>query len=329
MRRILVTMAALGLLAAACGGNGGNGSSPSAGSPIVTLTPVTLTPGPTSPGAATGSPVAETPETCTESAQLLHPGRLTVATDNPAFQPWFGGNKGAGRGPWKADPNSGTGNPYTSDGYESAVAYAVATQMGFTAEQVDWVPVPFNNSYKPGPKDFDFYIGQVSYSPERANAVDFSDNYYNVQQALVADKDSDIAHATTFADLQDAQLGAQLGTTSYQYIVDNIKPSKQPSVYDNSNDVIAALNAHQIDGYLVDAPTAYVNVLIGEAKNGVVVGQFPTIGEQEFFGLVLAKGSSLTRCVNLAIAILQGTGMIDSLQHRWLKDITFPEIKPS
>jgi polar amino acid transport system substrate-binding protein len=306
MRRVLVTVVALGLLASACGGS-------------------KSTTQPQSPG---GSGLAS----CDKSSlDLLTPGKLTIGTDNPVFQPWFGGSKGAfSEGtPWRANPAHGTGNPYTGQGFEGSVAYALARVLDFTTfQEVQWVAVPFGNSFKPGPKDFDFYIGQISFNKERAQAVDFSDGYYDVQQALVANKGTPITNAKTFADLKDKQLGAQLATTSYKYIVDNIKPDKQPSVYDNSTDVIAALNAGQIDGYLVDAPTAYVNVLIGEAKHGVVVGQFPTIGQQEHFGLVLQKGSSLTACVNHAVAALHSNGTLDSLQKKWLKSVTFPEIKP-
>ena len=301
MRKPLVLAGVAGLLLVACGGNAVQ---------------------PSSSGSAGAN-------ACTKSSMnLLTPGKLTIGTDNPAFQPWFAGAKGAGKPPWKANPSNGTGNPYTGQGYEGAVAYAVATQMGFDRNEVQWVPVPFNNSFKPGPKDFDFYLSEVSITKERAQAVDFSDGYYNVQQALVANKGTPIAQATTFADLRDKKLGAQIGTTSYRYIVNNIKPDQQPSVYDNSTDVIAALNAGQIDGYLVDAPTAYVNVLIGEAKHGVVVGQFPTIGEQEQFGLVLQKGDSLVQCVDKAIQALNANGTLTALQKKWLKPITYPVIKP-
>jgi polar amino acid transport system substrate-binding protein len=301
MRKSLVIVGVLALLVAACGGNAAQ---------------------PTSSGSAKGN-------ACTKGTMnLLTPGTLTIGTDNPAFQPWFAGAKGAGKPPWKSNPSSGTGNPYTGQGYEGAVAYAVATQMGFGRNEVQWVPVPFNNSFKPGPKDFDFYLAEVSITKERAQAVDFSEGYYDVQQALVANKGTPITQATTFADLKDEKLGAQIGTTSYRYIVNNIEPDQQPSVYDNSTDVIAALNAGQIDGYLVDAPTAYVNVLIGEAKQGVVVGQFPTIGEQEQFGLVLQKGNPLVPCVNEAIEALDSDGTLTALQKKWLKPITFPVIQP-
>ncbi len=281
----------------------------------------------TSSGA--GSPSASPSASCAvASLHLLTPGTLTIGTDNPVFNPWFAGDTSPPGSQWKADPNNGTGDPNTNQGYEDQVAYDIAQQLGFANSQVKWVAVPFNNSYKPGPKPFDFYIGQVSYSAARAQAVDFSDGYYNVQQALVANKGNAISHATTFADLKGAKLGVQIGTTSYTYITNNIQPTQQPAVFDNSNDVIQALNNKQIEGYLVDAPDAYVNVLIGEAKNGVVVGQFPTIGDQEHFGLVFEKGNPLVSCVNQAVGTLRSSGTLDSLQTQWLKDITFPVISP-
>jgi len=301
----------LAMLLAACGGTSGGSATTSP-----TTAPATSAPSPTA-----------TTESCTkDSLHLYAAGKLTVATDNPAYAPWFGGAKGAGQGPWKADPNNGTGNPYTGKGYESAVTYAIASKLGFEQSDVVWTAIPFNNSYKPGPKPFDFYVGQVSYSAARAGAVDFSDGYFDVQQALVANKGTPITNAKTFADLQGYKLGVQIGTTSYSYITENIKPTKAPAVYNNSNDVIAALNAGQIDGYLVDAPDAYVNVLIGEAKNGVVVGQFPTIGDQEHYGLVFEKGNPLVSCVNQAIGTLSSDGSLTTLHDQYLSDITFPVI---
>jgi polar amino acid transport system substrate-binding protein len=260
-----------------------------------------------------------------DNLHLFAAGKLTVAADNPAYQPWFAGSKSAPGSPWKANPSYGTGDPYSGEGYEGGLAYAIAEQLGFSDDEVVWTQVNFNNSYKPGAKSFDFYIGQVSYSPERAQVVTFSDGYYNVQQALVANKGTPITNAKTFADLQDYTLGVQQGTTSYSYITNNIQPMHDPQVYDNSNDVIAALNAEQVDGYLVDAPDAYVNVLIGQAKNGVVVGQFPTIGDQEHYGLIFELGNPLVSCVNQAIAKLQAD-TIPTLAHRYLKHIVFPEI---
>ena len=261
----------------------------------------------------------------TDQLPLLKGGTLTVGTDVPAFQPWFGGT--GSYGPWKGVPSHGTGNPSSGEGFESAVTYAIADQLGFSHGDVRWVPVPFNESFKPGQKPFDFDINEISYNADRAQVVTFSDGYYDVQQALVAVKGTPIANATTFADLKQYKLGAQIGTTSYSYITDNIQPDQQPAVYDKSADVIAALNAGQIDGYLTDAPTAYVNVLISQVKDGVVVGQFPTIGDQEYFGLVLQKGNALVTCLNQAIGALRSDGTLDRLQAKWLKPVTFPEIQ--
>lgn len=274
----------------------------------------------------TGGPSSPAADACaTENLNLLTPGQLTIGTDNPAFQPWFGGT--GSYGPWKAKPNQGTGNPASGEGFESAFAYALAEELGFTQDQVTWVAISFNESFRPGPKDFDFDINEISYNEDRDQAVDFSDSYYDVAPALVARKGTPITGATTFADLQQYQLGAQVGTTSYNYIVDNVQPDQQPKVYDRSVDVITALNNGQIDGYLTDAPTAYVNVLIAQVDNGVVVGQFPAIGEQEYFGLVFEEGNPLRDCVNAGIDALRSAGTLEALESEWLEDVTFPEFQ--
>jgi polar amino acid transport system substrate-binding protein len=245
-----------------------------------------------------------------ENLELVSAGKLTVGTDNPAFPPWFGGPEKA---PWKiSDPKSGAG-------FESAVAYAVADELGFQRGDVEWVVVPFNNSFKPGPKKFDFDINQISYSDERAQAVDFSDSYYDVNQAVVALNSSKIANAKSIADLKGAKLGAPVGTTSYQYIVDNVKPTQQPGVYDTLNDGVSALKAKQIDGLVVDLPTAFF-ITAAQVENSKIVGQFPAVGEQERFGMVFEKGSSLVDCVNDALATLKDDGTLDSIQQEWLSD---------
>jgi polar amino acid transport system substrate-binding protein len=268
-----------------------------------------------------GTPSAgSTPDCSASKLTLVTPGKLTVGTDVPAYQPWFAGT--GKDGPWNGVPDNGTGNPFTGQGYESAVAYAIAEKLGFTKDQVTWVPVNFNESYKPGPKNFDFDINEVSVTPERATAVTFSDGYFDDNQALVVNKGTPIASATSIADLQQYKLGVQIGTTSFSFVQDVIKPTTQPNVYDNSTDVIQALNNGQIDGYVVDAPTAYVNVLIGQAKKGVVVGQFANTGEH--FGLVMSLGSPLVTCVNQAIASLKGDGTLDSLRTQWLADLNYP-----
>jgi polar amino acid transport system substrate-binding protein len=264
---------------------------------------------PTQP-AATGAATTATDPCAKDQLQLLNAGKLTIGTDNPAYPPWFGGTP---QGEWKiSDPLSGKG-------FESAVAYAVADKMGFTKGEVEWTVVPFNNSFKPGPKDFDFDINQISYTPKRAESVDFSDSYYDVNQSVVALKDSTIANATSLADLKDATLGAPVGTTSYDYITQNIQPSSQPQVYDTLDAGVAALKAKQIDGLVVDLPTAFFVTAV-QVPNGKIVGQFPTVGSQEYFGMVLQKDSPLTECVDEALAQLKDSGELAQIQQTWLSD---------
>jgi polar amino acid transport system substrate-binding protein len=262
---------------------------------------------------------------CAEShaSDFFEEGTLTVGTDVPAFQPWVAGT--GEEGAWEGVPDEGTGDPYSGEGYESAVAYAIAEQLGFAHDDVTWTVVPFNNSYAPGPKDFDFDINQVSVTPERETGTTFSDGYYDVSQALVVNKGTPIAAATSIEELKTYQLGVQIGTTSLDIVNDVIQPDRQPRVFDRSVDVIQALNNEQIDGYVVDAPTAYVNVLIGQAKNGVVVGQFPSQGEH--FGLVFEKDNPLVECVDIAIAALQDDGTLQALQDEWLADLTYPVLQ--
>jgi polar amino acid transport system substrate-binding protein len=289
MRKLLPLLAALvlALVAAGCGGDDEDEAA-----------------------ATTAETAAAANDCAKENLELVSAGKLTVGTDNPAFPPWFGG---AEKAPWKiSDPRSG-------QGFESAVAYAVADELGFSRAEVTWVVVPFNNSFKPGPKSFDFDINQISYSDERANAVDFSDSYYDVNQAVVALNSSKIAGAKTIADLKAAKLGAPVGTTSYQYVVDNVKPTQQPGVYDTLNDGVSALKAKQIDGLVVDLPTAFF-ITAAQVENSKIVGQFPPAGEQERFGMVFEKGSSLVDCVNEALATLKDDGTLASIQQEWLSD---------
>jgi polar amino acid transport system substrate-binding protein len=280
----LALLAALGLaLLAGCGGNDNEAAAPT-----------TTSARPCAP----------------ENLETVKPGQLTIGTDNPAFPPWFSGGN-PNKTEWKLN------DPATGKGFESAIAYAVANELGYTRDQVKWKVVPFNQSFKPGPKDFDFDINQISYTPERDKAVDFSDSYFNVNQALVAIKDTPIASAKSQADLKQYKLGAQIGTTSLAYINDHIKPDKKPSVYDTSNDVISALKAKQIDGIVVDLPTAFY-IAAAELDNGTIVGQFPSVGTQEHFGMVFEEGSPLVKCVNVAIGELKSQQRADQIREQWL-----------
>ncbi len=249
-----------------------------------------------------------------ESLNLVEPGQLTIATDNPAFPPWFEGGTGDDS-PWEIN------DPTTGEGFESATAYAVAEELGFTGDEVEWVEVPFNQSFRPGPKDFDFDINQISYGARRDQAVDFSESYYDVNQALVSVEGSPIADATTLAELQDAKLGAPIATTSYDYIVNNIQPTEDPGVYDTLNDAISALENGQVDGIVVDLPTAFFIVAV-QVKDGVTVGQFPTVGAQEYFGLLFEDGNPLVECVNQAIQAIKADGTLAAIQQEWLADKT-------
>jgi polar amino acid transport system substrate-binding protein len=237
---------------------------------------------------------------------------LTIGTDNPAFPPWFGGTP---RKPWQvSDPNSG-------QGYESAVAYAVAKQLGFGQHEVLWKVVPFNNSFAPGPKSFDFDINQISFTPARAKVVDFSDSYYDVNQSVVVNKGTPIASATSVAALKPFELGAQLGTTSYQFINDTIKPSKKPSVFPSNAGAVQALKNKQIDGLVVDLPTAFYVTAV-QVPDSKVLGQFPAKAGGEHFGMVFEKGNSLVTCVNSALAKLRSDGTLKQLQQQWLAKAT-------
>jgi polar amino acid transport system substrate-binding protein len=266
---------------------------------------------------ATRSARTAIPGCSVASLNLLTDGALTVGADNPAFPPWFGGNE---KKPWKVS------DPYSGKGYESAVVYAVARQLGFAKSAVKWVYVPFNNSYKPGKKPFDFYVTQVSYTPERAKVVDFSRGYYFVNQSVVARKGTAISKVKTIAGLKKYKLGAQVGTTSYTYITRHIKPSSSPSVFDDNDKAIQALKNGQIDGIVVDLPTAFYVTAV-QLDDGVIVGKLPTKGTKERFGLVFQKGNALRGCVDRAIGNLWANGTIKKLQNLYLAKAGAPDLK--
>jgi polar amino acid transport system substrate-binding protein len=242
--------------------------------------------------------------------KLLHPGQLTLGTDNPAYPPWWGGKE-------KKSTGFQTSNPYSGKGYESAVAYEVARRLGFSRAEVKWVAVHFLNSFTPGKKPFDFYLAQVSYSPVRTKAVTFSTSYYELQQAVVGLKKNAISKVKTLAGLKPFKLGTQISTTSYAYIGKYIKPDKQPAAYHSLNDAVTALKVGQIDGLVVDFPdTGYITGV--QVSNSVVVGRLPTLGGQQHFGLVLAKGNPLVTCLNKALAAMRADGTLKRLQAKWL-----------
>jgi len=265
-----------------------------------------------SPAASTSSGASASAASCTLGDvlnEVYAKGVLTVATDQPAYPPWFENN-----------------NPSNGQGYESAVAYAIAAQLGFKPSQVKWAYEPFNDSYAPGPKKFDFDINEISYTATRAQVVTFSDSYYDVQQALVALKSSPIVTKHTPAELKTYVYGDQVGTTSLAFINTDIQPTQTPKIFETLNDVKEALQDKQIAALVTDTPTAQY-ISSSEIPGSIMVAQFPSTGEH--YGLLFAKGNPLVGCVNKALATLKSNGTLAKLTMQYLQLYTsVPTIKP-
>jgi polar amino acid transport system substrate-binding protein len=302
MRPLTVTAAAVALAAGAAL------TSLSACSSISSSTP----PSSTASGSTASSAGSASTTSCTNAGiqdQLYQKGTLTVATDKPAYTPWFTNNQ-----------------PSNGQGYESAVAYAVGAQLGFSRSQVNWAYEPFDSSYAPGPKKFDFDINEISYTPQRATAVTFSVSYYNDREALIALKSSPIATKHTPAELKTYTYGDQIGTTSLTYINNEIQPTTTPKVYDTLNDVVSALQDKQIAAFVTDTPTAQY-MASAQIPHSVLIGQFPS--NDEYYGLLFAKGNPLVTCVNKALATLTANGTLNQLQQKYLQIYTtVPTIEP-
>jgi len=285
----------------------------------VSIVAVACAPKSSSTSAVASGSTSMTAAECVQAhaADLNADGKLTIGTGNPAYQPWYGGKSVEGS-EWKS--SSFTGDPNTGEGYESAFAYALAEELGFTQDQVSWLGIPFSKTFAPGPKDYDFAMQQISYSDKRAQAVDLSDGYFDVNQALIANEGSPAIGVTTLAGLKDLKLGAPVGTTSLDAINEFVQPTQEPAVYDDLDLAIKDLKSGQIDGVVVDYPTAFY----GYAD--VVVGQFPNLGGvQEHFGLAFEKGNPLVPCVNQALATLTTNGTLQDLQDEWLStDVNVP-----
>ena len=228
-------------------------------------------------------------------------GVMTVGTDSPAYPPYFEDN----------DPSNGKG-------FESAVAYAIADRLGFSRSEVEWTVVPFNSSYAPGPKKFDFDVNQISITPAREKAVSFSIPYYTANQAVLVTEDSGIGEISGLDELQDLKIGVQVGTTSLDAVEEEIDPSTPPRVYDNSNDVVQALKQGQVDAVVVDLPTA-IYLRDVEVPNSAVAGQFEAPGGDQW-GALLARDSDLTKCVNAALESMKDDGTLEEITTRWMSD---------
>jgi polar amino acid transport system substrate-binding protein len=252
-----------------------------------------------SPGSSGASGSASANSCAKDKLALQSPGTLTVGTDKPAYPPYFEDN----------DPANGKG-------FESAVAYAVAKQLGFSKSEVKWTTVPFNASFAPGSKDFDLDINEISITPKRQKHVDFSSAYYTAPQAVVALKSSAAAKATSLADLKSAKLGVQLGTTSLDAITEKIRPSGQPQVFNDSNDTVRALKIGRVDAVVVDLPTAFY-LTAAQVPAAKIVGKFDAPGG-DAWGLLLEKDSKLTSCVSRAVDKLEGDGTLKRLAERWM-----------
>jgi polar amino acid transport system substrate-binding protein len=254
---------------------------------------------------ATASGNAAGGEACSPAElDTLESETLTVATDEPAYEPWVAGD----------EPESG-------EGFEAAVAYAVAEELGYTEDQVAWTRVPFNAAIQPGARPFDFDINQFSITEERRQAVDFSSPYYTVSQAVITTAGSAADGATSVEDLKGLRIGAQVATTSLQVLTDTIDPDADPAVFNSNDDAKLALQNGQVDAIVVDLPTAFF-ITAAELDNGVIVGQLEDSGEGgDQFGLLLEKDSPLTDCVSQAVDTLREDGTLADLEQEWLSDV--------
>jgi polar amino acid transport system substrate-binding protein len=259
------------------------------------------------PDGAAASATPSGPSCEKAELDLATAGQLTVGTDKPAFPPYFVDD----------DPTNGKG-------FESAVAYAIANQLGFDKSEVKWKVVPFNASFKPGPKDFDFDVNQISITEPRKRAVDFSEPYYESPQAVIAKKGTAAADATSLAALKDVQMGVQIGTTSLDAVNASIQPSKQPKVFDDSNATVTALKQDQVEAVVTDLPTALFLTAV-EIPNATVIGQFSAPGG-DTWGALLEKDSPLTPCVSQAIGKLRESGELEKITERWMGSETAPEL---
>jgi polar amino acid transport system substrate-binding protein len=301
--RSLAALALASLALAACGSSGSSsvtGGSAAAGS----TTPAA------SASSAAAATTSSTAAACSPSTLKLHtPGVLTVATDSPAYPPYFEHNK-----------------PSNGKGFESAVAYAVAAKLGFKPSQVKWVVEPFDSSYAPGPKSFDFDINEISITKARAQEVDFSTPYYTNPQGIIVSNSSPLAHASSLAAFKGATIGVQIGTTSLAAVTAEIKPSSQPQVFNTSNDVVSAFKINRVQAIVVDLATAF-ELTATNLPHTTIAGQFSAPGGDNW-GLLLTKDSPLTSCVDKAVSALRADGTLAALNKRWIASAaSVPELK--
>lgn len=261
---------------------------------------------------APASPAVIGPECAKDQLSLKHPGRLTLSTDNPAYPPWWSDADKPADSDWEL------GYPPNGQGYEGATAAAVASALGFTQDEIDWIPnTVFENAFAPGPKPFDWHMAQISITPERAEAVDFSDSYFDSHQALVALADTPTAAATSIADLKDKKLGAAVGTTSLTFIENVIQPSTSAQVFNDNAALVQALQNGQIDGLVADIYSAIFMQGV-QLTGAVLVGSFTSDQQVDQMGMIFEKGSALTPCVNEALAVIKSDGTLQSIYDTYI-----------
>lgn len=309
---LLASLSATALLLSACGDdepeaaddNGNDSTAPS----TPDETDETVDTGDTG---ATETPAGDDSPSCSpDELQTVTAGTLTISTSEPAFEPWMVDN-----------------DPANAEGFESAVAYAVADELGFDAGDVTWVRNQFEATIAPGPKDFDLAINQFSITEERRQAVDFTSGYYDVRQAVVSREGLPAAEATNLEELQDVLLGAQVGTTSLASVQESVQPNSTPLIFNSNEEAKIALDSGQVDAIVVDLPTAFYLTAV-EIEGGVIVGQLPLTGETEQLGFVLDLDSPLTDCATAAVDALRADGTLDALAEEWLADVAgAPELQ--
>jgi polar amino acid transport system substrate-binding protein len=249
------------------------------------------------------------------SSDAYAAGSLTVGTGDPASPPWWQGGTTRRHPEWKLN------DPYLGRGFEGALTFAIADHMGFPRDRVTIVPAGFHESFAPGPKAFDFGLQQISYRPDRARNVDFSEGYYRVTQALVSVQGSPIAAATSVEELRGAALGAAAGTTGLEEIEHTIGPTTPPTVFDGLAAAVRGLKQGRVDGIVVALPSAS-SIIEVQLPKGVIVGRLPANGRQDHFAMALRKGSPITQCVNLALHEIRKDGTLAKIRQRWLAETT-------
>jgi polar amino acid transport system substrate-binding protein len=282
---VSVLVLGLALVAAGCGGKKGSSSSSAS----------------TTGGAAEAEGGANADAAaCTPAKMETHSAEtLTIATDKPAYPPYFENDE-----------------PENGEGFEGAVGYAIGEQLGYAKNQIKWTVEPFDSSYAPGPKNFDFDLNEISITPVREKAVDFSAPYYTAKQAVVALEGSEAAKAKTLAELKETKFGVQINTTSLKAVEEFIEPSSKPEVFNGSGDVVTALKNGQVEAVVVDLPTA-LYLTEAQVENATIVGQFGN-AEGEEWGALLGKESPLTSCVSGAVEALDESGELEKITQRWM-----------